>query len=105
MANIMVNEACNLRCPYCFAEEFINKAPKEMKLEDFRVALDFILSDNSERQVGIIGGEPLLYTHINEAVRIALDDPRTEIVMIFTNAVELERLSPDILESKNFACS
>ncbi len=102
MANIMVNEACNLRCPYCFAEEFVNKAPKEMTLEDFRKALDFVLSDSSDRQVGIIGGEPLLYTHINEVLRIALDDPRSNFVMIYTNGVELERLAPEILEDSKF---
>lgn len=102
MANIMVNEACNLRCPYCFAEEFVNKAPKEMTLEDFWVALNFVLSDKSDRQVGIIGGEPLLYSHIDEAIRIALNDPRTDHVMIYTNAVELERLAPEILESSKF---
>ena len=102
MANIMVNEACNLRCPYCFAEEFVNKAPKEMTLEDFREALDFVLSDNSDRQVGIIGGEPLLYSHIDEAIRIAINDPRSEHVMIFTNGVELDRLAPEILESSKF---
>ena len=102
MANIMVNEACNLRCPYCFAEEFVNKDPKEMTLEDFRTALDFVMSDENERQMGIIGGEPLLYTHINEAMKIAISDPRTEIVMIYTNAVDLERLDPDILDSAKF---
>ena len=102
MANIMVNESCNLRCPYCFAEEFVNKAPKEMTLEDFRVALNFVLSDSSDRQVGIIGGEPLLYTHIDEAMRMALSDPRSEHVMIYTNAVELDHLAPDILEAKKF---
>jgi hypothetical protein len=98
----MVNETCNLRCPYCFAEEFVNKAPKEMTLEDFRTALNFILSDDSDRQVGIIGGEPLLYRHIDEAMRIALSDRRSEIVMIYTNAVELDRLAPEILEAKKF---
>ena len=102
MANIMVNEACNLRCPYCFAEEFVNKNPREMTIDEFRIALDFALSDENQRQVGIIGGEPLLYTHINEAMRMAINDPRTDIVMIYTNAVQLERLDPDILESDKF---
>jgi uncharacterized Fe-S cluster-containing radical SAM superfamily protein len=102
MANIMVNETCNLRCPYCFAEEFVNKTPKEMTLEDFRTALNFVLSDKSDRQVGIIGGEPLLYSHIDEALRIALGDPRTEHVMIYTNGVELDRLAPEILEHSKF---
>ncbi len=102
MANIMVNEACNLQCPYCFAEEFVNKSSKEMTLEDFRKALDFVLGDGSDRQVGIIGGEPLLYTHINEAMRMALSDRRSQYVMIYTNAVELERLEPEILDAKKY---
>jgi len=102
MANIMVTEACNLRCPYCFAEEFVNHKPVEMTLDDFRVALDFVLSDPIERQVGLIGGEPLLYSHITEALHIALDDPRTEPVMIYTNAVDLHRLPADILEHRKF---
>ena len=102
MANIMVTETCNLRCPYCFAGEFVNHKPKEMALDDFRVALDFVLSDPSDRQVGIIGGEPLLYSHIEEALRIALDDPRTDPVMIYTNAVDLERLPADILKHRKF---
>lgn len=102
MANIMVNETCNLRCPYCFADEFVNKAPKEMTLEEFKMALAFVLSDDSDRQVGIIGGEPLLYTHIDEAMRIALSHPQSEYVMIYTNAVELDRLAPEILEAKKF---
>jgi len=102
MANIMVNETCDLRCPYCFAGEFVNKSPKEMTLEDFQTALDFALSSEGERQVGIIGGEPLLYTHINDAISLALGDSRTDIVMLYTNAVELGRLAPEILEHKKF---
>ena len=102
MANIMVNETCNLRCPYCFAEEFVNKSKKEMSLGDFKKALAFVLSDEKEAQVGVIGGEPLLYTHINDAMRIAISDPRSEYVMIYTNAVELERMDIEILEHSKF---
>jgi len=102
MANIMVNEACNLHCPYCFAGEFVNRDTQEMSLEGFRTALDFALSDRSDRQIGIIGGEPLLYTHINEALNIAIADPRSDPVMLYTNAVDLDRLDPEILESSKF---
>jgi len=102
MANIMVTEKCNLRCPYCFAEEFVNHKPKEMSLEDFREALDFVLSDPVDQQVGIIGGEPLLYSHIDEVMRIALKDTRTYPVMIYTNAVDLDKLPIDILEHRKF---
>ncbi len=102
MANIMVNEICNLRCPYCFASEFVNNNPKEMTLGDFKTALDFVLGDKTDRQVGIIGGEPTLYPFINEALRIALDDVRSDPVMIYTNAVDLERIDPENLEDIKF---
>jgi len=98
----MVNEACNLRCPYCFAGEFVNHAPKEMTLEDFKLALSFVSSDSDVRQVGIIGGEPLLYTHINEALHLALREPGFDLVMLYTNAVDLDRLEPEILRSRKF---
>lgn len=102
MANIVVNEICNLRCPYCFASEFVNQNPKEMTLEDFKTALDFVLGDGSERQVGIIGGEPCLYPHINKALRMALEDVRSECAMIYTNAVDLEKIDPENLEDVKF---
>jgi hypothetical protein len=35
-------------------------------------------------------------------MRIVLSDHRTEHVMIYTNAVELDRLAPEILEAKKF---
>ena len=102
MANIMVNEACNLRCPYCFAEEFVNKDTMEMSIEDFNYALNFMLADGTDKQVGIIGGEPLLYSNIDKAMRNALSDSRSEHVMLFTNAVALDTLADDILEAKKF---
>ena len=102
MANIMVTEACDLRCPYCFAGEFVDRATKEMTLEDFKKALDFVLSGADDRQVGIIGGEPLLYPHINDALRSALTHHKSDQVMIFTNAAELHRLDPEILQNPRF---
>ncbi len=35
MANIMINEDCNLRCPYCFANEFVNKKTNNVTEENF----------------------------------------------------------------------
>ena len=102
MPNIMVTETCNLRCPYCFASEFVNKKPKEMTLTDFKKALNFALSDGKDRQIGIIGGEPTLYPIINEVLRLALEDPRSDPVMIYTNGVDLDEISPQNLEDAKF---
>lgn len=35
MANIMMTDACNLNCPYCFANEFVNKNKNEITEEAF----------------------------------------------------------------------
>ncbi len=98
MANIMVNETCNLRCPYCFAEEFVNIAPREMTLDDFSTALNFVLGDETSGQIGITGGEPMLHSHIDEIMRTALDDRRSQYVTLLTNGVLLEHLKPEIFE-------
>ena len=33
MANIFLTRKCNLKCPYCFADEFVNKKNEEVTLE------------------------------------------------------------------------
>lgn len=43
MANIMMTDVCNLRCPYCFANEFVNKDTNEISEENFNRAVDFIV--------------------------------------------------------------
>ena len=42
MPNIMLTYRCNLKCPYCFANEFVNKKNTDISLENFEKALDFI---------------------------------------------------------------
>ena len=37
MANIMLTDTCNLRCPYCFANEFVNKSANEISIENFTI--------------------------------------------------------------------
>ena len=33
MANIFLTSKCNLACPYCFANEFVNKENEEITIE------------------------------------------------------------------------
>jgi len=65
MANIMLTKRCNLKCPYCFAEEFVNKSGDDISIENFKVALDFALT-NPHEQIGLIGGEPTLHNNFKE---------------------------------------
>lgn len=91
MANIMINENCNQRCPYCFASEFVNVQHNNISLENFRKAADFILSDKSNGRVGIIGGEPLLHPLFDTFVEDLLDREQVKRVAVFTNGVLIKK--------------
>ena len=100
MANIMVNEICNLRCPYCFADEFVNKNPKEMSMEDFDTALNFALSSGYDERIGLIGGEPTLHSHFKEILIKLINDNRVKNVTIFTNGVKINEYLNEISHPK-----
>ena len=91
MANIMVTDVCNLHCPYCFANEFVNKSKNEISLEAFQKAVDFIVRDNAHKTVGIIGGEPTVHSQFELLMQTLIKDTRVERVMLYTNGVLLDR--------------
>jgi len=73
-----------------------------MPFENFKEALEFVVGDKYDVQVGIIGGEPTLYSHINEALELAMSNERVFPVTLYTNAVTLERIRPELLENRKF---
>lgn len=91
MANIMITDACNLRCPYCFANEFVNRDHSEITVDAFEKAVNFIVDDGSEKSLGIIGGEPTLHSKFDYLMRKILCDQRIRSVTVFTNGILLDR--------------
>ncbi len=91
MANIMMTDACNLKCPYCFANEFVNKDKNEISEEAFVEAKDFILGDKTRRTIGLIGGEPTLHSKFDKLLRILIRDERAESIVIYTNGVFIDK--------------
>lgn len=45
MSNIAIVNYCNLKCPYCFAEDMIKEENTFMSLNDYNKLLDFILKN------------------------------------------------------------
>lgn len=88
MANIALLNRCNLRCPYCFANEYIDNEGQDITIEDFRQLLDFAALDSS---LGIIGGEPLLHKDFDELMRQAQDDFRFHKITVFTNGIFIDK--------------
>lgn len=90
MANIMITSKCNLSCPYCFANEFVNLDPHNMTLENFAIALDFVARDRPTR-VGLIGGEPTLHPQFTQIIQMAISHPHAMEITVYTNGVLLDK--------------
>jgi hypothetical protein len=99
MANIAIVNYCNLKCPYCFADDMINQKNKAMTLDDYCTILEFI-SRTPKNYIGIIGGEPTLHPDFKEILKETNKYCR-EVntgATIFTNGIELDKHLPYIGE-------
>ena len=100
MANIAINNYCNLRCRYCFADEMMKQKNKNISIEDLRTILGFLSKTPRGDQVGIIGGEPTLHPNFSEVLkeinRYCVETVST--AMLFTNGTNLEKYIPDLRE-------
>lgn len=88
MANIALLNRCNLRCPYCFADEYIEDEKSDITRASFEHLLDFAAPDG---EIGIIGGEPLLHKEFDTLLKIALDDFRINKITVFTNGIFIDK--------------
>ena len=100
MANIMLTDVCNLRCPYCFANEFVNKDANEISMENFKKALDFIATDPNERSVGLIGGEPTIHSKFREILQLLIEDKRFQRVVLYTNGIRINEFVDELSHPK-----
>ena len=100
MPNIMLTDVCNLRCPYCFANEFVNKDANEISFENFKKALDFIASDPNEKSVGLIGGEPTIHSKFREILKFLIEDERFARVIVYTNGIKINEFVDELSHPK-----
>ena len=83
--NLMVNNYCNLHCPYCFAqEEMHSKKAMNITIENYKIFLDF-LKKNDMDSVRLIGGEPTLHPDLDKLIQEAIDYQCFSNIVIFTN--------------------
>lgn len=86
MANLMITYRCNLNCSYCFANSYVNHQNTDMTLDTAKEILTW-LSEGGERTVGIMGGEPTIYPHLDEILYFARD--KGIRCSLFTNGIRL----------------
>ena len=100
MANIMLTDVCNLHCPYCFANEFVNKSDTEISEEAFFKAVDFILGDGTHHSVGLIGGEPTTHSRFAQLLMGLIQDKRADAIILYTNGVLLDQFMELVTHKK-----
>lgn len=98
MANIVLLNRCNLKCPYCFAQSYTGMEREDIDINSFMSLLDFCAC---EGKVGLIGGEPFLHKEINTFLDILRNDWRISLVTVFTNGIFMDK-SFDLLTHPKF---
>ncbi len=101
MANIFLTNKCNLKCPYCFANEFTGKEISEISYENFIKAVDFIKQDSTS-VIGLIGGEPTLHSKFSELLDTLINDEFITQIIIYTNGLTIDKY---IAQLKNYKIS
>ena len=95
MSNIAIVNYCNLKCPYCFAEDMIKEENTFMSLDDYNKLLDFILKNPQDR-IGILGGEPTLHPNFSDIINITKQKCPVTHITLFSNGIELEKFLPEL---------
>ena len=90
MPNIMLTYSCNLKCPYCFANEFVNKESSRISIENFAKAISFLTKEDIAR-VGLIGGEPTLHPEFKTILEMLITNRRISEVTLYTNGLQVDR--------------
>ena len=79
---ILLTEQCNANCASCFNKNIRNGL--HMDMDEYRQLIDY-LSGNGISFLKIMGGEPTVHPHFEEAVRLAQD--KFAGMSVFTNAL------------------
>ena len=94
--NILLNNYCNLQCPYCFQWKVLKQKHQNITIENFKWLLNFLEKSN-EHEVRLIGGEPTLHPQFIEILQEQLFDDNIERIHIFTNGTFNERILKQII--------
>lgn len=103
MANILLTNICNQKCPYCFAAGVLKRknnvrgstSHKEMSFGGLKKVLDF-LETSGEKIARFMGGEPTLHSEFEKFINYTLS--RNFNVHIFTNGLFSSKIGDFLAE-------
>lgn len=95
----MLTYGCNLKCPYCFANEFVNKKASYITEENFLKAVNFLTKEDVTR-LGLIGGEPTLHPKFKDFLEYLISNRRVSETTVYTNGLLLDKFIDQIITPK-----
>jgi MoaA/NifB/PqqE/SkfB family radical SAM enzyme len=95
MANIIITNACNANCSFCFANDLTQQPIKNLKLADLDRRIDFVLKSGLS-QIRLTGGEPNLHPQFREIIKRIM--PTGLILVLFSNGSFCEAILGDLVE-------
>lgn len=103
--NLIITKNCNKNCSFCFANEHIDRKPKEMTLADFLKFLDFLDREpNSAKtqRITLGGGEPTTHSQFNSFTMHFIK--RHLHFSLISNGLYNEKISRSIIAAANSGC-
>ncbi len=92
MANIMLNNGCNLKCPYCFASQITAEEKFNITEAEFNKIVAYLIK-SAQKIIGIIGGEPLIHPDFDKLMLGFIKQVEGTPVkgLVFTNGICLDK--------------
>ena len=87
--NLIITDKCTNSCPYCFAatEMQRNSEKNILKKEDLDVFLDFVEKEKQPIRLNVIGGEPLIYPHLDYLLERLSQSTGISHMVFFTGGI------------------
>lgn len=90
MPNLIINTVCNLRCPYCFADDCkANNKNQNMTYEKFKEIINFVTQ--TDKYIGILGGEPTIHPDFDRFMCDIIANDNINNSTVFTNGIEVDK--------------
>lgn len=87
-AEVVLTQACTLRCSSCFEKKWGYHAESTMAIEDLKKIVDFC-NESGVKYLFLTGGEPLLYPHLIEILEYIQNKGYSLKPTIATNGLKL----------------
>jgi MoaA/NifB/PqqE/SkfB family radical SAM enzyme len=95
MANIIITNACNADCPFCFAKDLRQEPITHLSLEDLDTRIAFVVNSGLS-QIRLTGGEPTLHPQFREIISRIMSTGL--ILVMFSNGKINEKVLRDLIQ-------